>query len=65
MDGFIKLHDQDLIGYKSFYVSQAGLTTGCAMGSADMFALASLNNNLYLFSAFTGTSTQSFYAHDE
>lgn len=55
MDGFIKLHDEDLQTNKSFFVSQAGLSCGCQMGTPDLFALASLNNNVYLFSFYTGT----------
>jgi WD40 repeat protein len=35
------------------------------MNKPESFALAGLNNEIYIFSLFSGTVVQSFYAHDE
>lgn len=58
MDGHIKFHEaSNLTQFKNYFVTQDGLTAGCPMGSPDLFALASLNNNIYIFSPFTGSSS--------
>lgn len=35
------------------------------MNKPESFALAGFNNEIYIFSLFSGTVVQSFYAHDE
>lgn len=50
---------------KSFFVCQSGITSSTAISSFDSFALAGVDNNIYLFSFLTGTTIQQFYAHDD
>ena len=65
-DGFIKMHSaNDLQTKKSFFVCQSGITACCALMSQGSFAIAGVNNEIYLFSFYTGTTIKSFYAHDD
>lgn len=50
---------------KSFFVCQSGIVAATPISSEDSFALAGHDNNIYLFSFFTGTTPQQFYAHDD
>jgi WD40 repeat protein len=63
-DGFVKLFDAYNKPLKSHFVSQAGICAGTQL-TPDSFAFAGLNNEVFLFSLFSGTVVQSFYAHDE
>ena len=55
MDGFIKVYStQDMQTKKSFFVSQAGLTTATAIGH-NSYAFAGMDNEIYLFSLYQGT----------
>ena len=64
-DGFIKIFDSDLQVVKSHFVTQSGLCCGTQLATPESFAFAGLNNEVYLFSLFSGTVIQGFYAHDE
>jgi WD40 repeat protein len=65
-DGFIKMWDtHDASAKKSFFVCQSGISAATNINSPENFALAGLDNNVYLFSFFTGTTIQQFYAHDD
>jgi WD40 repeat protein len=64
-DGFVKTMGADLKLLKSYFITNSGISGICQLGySADQFALASHNNNVYLFNLFSGTVSQYFYAHD-
>ena len=65
MDGFIKMYSTaDLQTKKCFFVSQSGLTAATALGQSS-YALAGMNNDIYLFSFYQGTTIKSFTAHDD
>jgi len=65
-DGFIKMWDSyDASAKKSFFVCPSGITASTPIAQQDSFALAGLDNNIYLFSFHTGTSIQQFCAHDD
>ena len=52
MDGFIKMSSTaDLQTKKCFFVSQSGLTAATALGQSS-YALAGMNNEIYLFSFY-------------
>jgi hypothetical protein len=52
MDGFIKqFSTADLQTKKCFFVSQSGLTAATALGQSS-YALAGMNNEIYLFSFY-------------
>ena len=56
-DGFIKMWDSyDGSAKKSFFVCQSGITSSTPISSLDSFALAGVDNNIYLFSFLTGTT---------
>ena len=65
MDGFIKMcSTADLQTKKCFFVSQSGLTAATALGQSS-YALAGMNNEIYLFSFYQGTTMKQFTAHDD
>lgn len=65
MDGFIKMcSTADLQTKKCFFVSQSGLTAATALGQSS-YALAGMNNEIYLFSFYQGTTMKQFSAHDD
>ena len=65
MDGFIKqVSTADLQTKKCFFVSQSGLTAACALGQSS-YALAGMNNEIYLFSFYQGTTMKQFSAHED
>ena len=65
MDGFIKqFGTQDQQAKKCFFISQAGLTAATAIGH-NSYALAGMNNEIYLFSFYQGTVVKQFSAHDD
>lgn len=65
MDGFIKMTSTaDLQTKKCFFVSQSGLTAATALGQSS-YALAGMNNEIYLFSFYQGTTMKQFTAHDD
>jgi len=60
MDGFIKqFSTSDQQNKKSFFVSQSGLTAAAALGQ-NSYALAGMNNEIYLFSFYQGTVMKQF-----
>jgi WD40 repeat protein len=65
-DGFIKMWDSyDASAKKSFFVCQAGISALTPIYALDNYALAGLDNNIYLFSFLTSTTINQFYAHDD
>lgn len=64
-DGFIKIYDQNLQMTKSHFVTQSGICSATQLTTPESFAFAGFNNEVYLFSLFSGTVIQGFYAHDE
>lgn len=64
-DGFIKIFDNQLQLVKSHFVTQSGICTASQLNTPESFAFAGLNNEVYLFSLFSGTVIQGFFAHDE
>ena len=67
LDGFIKQHSaQTLQTKKSFFVCQSGLTAAALLNQEnESFAVSGINNEIYLFSFYTGTTIRKFYAHDD
>ena len=66
MDGFIRLSGiDDGQTSKVFFVTGSGITASCMLASQDTYAIAGMNNNVYLFSFFTGTTLKEFDAHDD
>lgn len=50
---------------KSHFITQSGICSATQLSTPESYAFAGLNNEIYLFSLFSGTVIQSFYAHDE
>lgn len=46
-------------------MTQSGICAASQLNTPESFAFAGLNNEVYLFSLFSGTVIQSFYAHDD
>ena len=67
LDGFIKQHSATTLQTrKSFFVCQSGLTAAALLNQDnESFAVAGINNDIYLFSFYTGTTIKRFYAHDD
>lgn len=69
-DGFIKMNEVDLknnkfVCKKSLFVCQSGISTACQLSGEQSFALAGMNNSIYIFSFQTGTCINEFQAHDD
>ena len=58
LDGFIKQHSASSgQTKKSFFVCQSGLTAAALLNQEnESFAVAGINNDIYLFSFYTGTT---------
>jgi WD40 repeat protein len=65
-DGFINMVDIDSgATQKTFFVNQTGIIDATPLAQEDSFALALQNNCVSLFSFKTGTTIQTFNAHDD
>jgi len=65
-DGFINMMD---IGtgkiVKSYFVNKSGIIDSCPLAMQETFGCALANNQVSLFSFKTGTTIQTFNAHDD
>ena len=64
-DGHISIFEKDLQQSKNHFVAQSGICSALQLQTANSFAFAGLNSEVYLFSLFSGTVIQNFYAHDD